>query len=338
MDAVAAVLTGCRFILTRLLLFVVCGSFGFAGHAYAAGLTFLDPHGAVAAAQRQHFIDVLLIMMIVIVPVLIGVPLIAWRYRYRNTAAHYTPRWGWSKSLELLVWGVPLAVVGVMAFWLVQNTTALDPYRPIKGADKPLKVDVIAYDWKWLFVYPQLHIATVGQLVFPEHTPIAMRLTSASVMQSFFIPALGSQVYAMAAMQTKLHLIADSTGQFQGENTQYDGMGFQHQKFIARATTPAGFRDWVASVQANGIPLTAKVYRVIRRDNTVSEIRTALKPRSAPPDAVFFSHVQPNLFENVMMSFHGGATTSRAIVGARTKASLSELSAHPNKFHATGMD
>lgn len=296
-----------RSILAWSLLCLVCASLIFTSQAHAAEtVSFLNPHGRIATAQRQHFIDVNLLMMIVVLPVLIGVPLLAWHYRYGNTKARYTPNWDHSRPIETLIWAGPIAIVIILAIWLAHDTSTLDPYRSLRTEGAPLKVDVIGYDWKWLFVYPQLHIASLGQLVFPENTDLAMRLTSDAVMQSFFIPALGSQIYAMAAMQTKLHLISESTGQFLGENTQYDGMGFQQQKFIARATTQQGFRDWVASVRAHGIPLTAQAYAVIRGRNTVPEIRAALKAGRMPPDAVFFNHVTSDLFRNVMMSFHGG--------------------------------
>lgn len=308
-------------------------------------VTFLDPHGPIAAAQRQHFINVILLMMIVILPVLIGTPLLAWRYRYRNSSARYEPKWEHSWGFEALIWGVPLVIVAILSFWLANDTTRLDPYLPLKTNDAPLKVDVIGYDWKWLFVYPQLHVASVGQLVFPEHRQLSIHLTSDSVMQSFLIPALGSQIYAMAGMQTRLHLISDSTGQFLGENTQYDGMGFQHEKFIARATTPQGFRDWVDNVKQMGVPFTAKVYGVVRNDNTVSQIRTALKADSMPPNAVFFSGVTPNLFNNVLMSFQGGPSSSAAIVShgpakphARSGASMAELTTHTNRHGSVGME
>lgn len=294
---------------------VACTPLAFAATAHATDVSFLHPHGPIAAEQAQHFVNVVLIMLIAVLPVLIGTPLIAWHYRYSNKKARYAPTWEHSRWIEVLIWGGPVAIVVVMGLWQAHDTTVLDPYRPLTTAEAPLKVDVIGYDWKWLFVYPQLHIASVGQLVFPEHRALSMDLTSDSVMQSFLIPALGSQIYAMAAMQTKLHLISNSTGDFLGENTQYDGMGFQHEKFIARATTPAGFRDWVASVKAHGVPLTAKAYDVVRRDNTVSQMRTALNAEAMPPDAVFFNHVNPDLYDNVMMSFHGAPSSSAAIVG-----------------------
>ena len=301
--------------LAWLFLCIACASFAFAGEAHADVISFLNPHGPIAAAQARHFVAINLLMLVVILPVLIGVPLIAWHYRRGNSKAFYAPKWCYSWPLEGLIWGGPLAIVAVMGLWLARGTTTLDPYVRIKTQDAPLKVDVIAYDWKWLFVYPRLHIASVGRLVFPEHRQLSIRLTSDSVMQSFLIPALGSQIYAMAAMQTRLHLISASTGQYLGENTQYDGRGFQHERFIARSTTPQGFRDWVTRVRATGVPLTAKTYDVIRGDNTAPQIRAALKADDMPPGAVFFNRVTPNLFKNVMMSFHGGPSTSTAIVG-----------------------
>lgn len=150
----------------------------FASPAHAADISFLNPHGPIAAAQRTHFFNVILLMLIVVLPVLVGTPLIAWRYRYGNTAARYTPNWGHSWQLETLIWGGPVAIVTVLGIWLAHGTTTLDPYRPLASKVAPLKVDVVGYDWKWLFIYPQLHIASVGQLVFPEHRSLSLTLTS----------------------------------------------------------------------------------------------------------------------------------------------------------------
>lgn len=313
---------------------LLCTPLAFGATTHNPDVTFLDPHGPIAAAQRQHFINVILLMMIVILPVLIGTPLLAWRYRYHNASARYAPKWEHSWKLEVLIWAVPLAVVSVLSIWLANDTTKLDPYLALKTQGPPLKVDVIGYDWKWLFVYPQLHIASVGQLVFPRNQQLDIRLTSDTVMQSFLIPTLGSQIYAMAGMRTRLHLVSNSVGQFLGENTQYNGMGFQKDRFIAHATTLLGFQDWVASVKAHGVTLTPSVYKVIRKDNTVSQIRTALKADHMPPDAVFFNRVNPDLFGNVVMSFHGGASSSSGIVDGHSKnpmqTHVAALAAHPD--------
>ena len=328
----------CRSILKWSLLCILCAPILFATRAHAADISFLNPHGPIALAQRTHFFDVILLMLIPVLPVLVLTPLFAWYYRYGNTSARYTPKWGHSLKLEALIWGGPVAMVAVLGIWLAHGTTKLDPYLPLKSKDAPLKVDVIGYDWKWLFIYPQLHIASVGQLIFPEHRALALTLTSDSVMESFFVPALGSQIYAMAAMTTHLHLMSNSTGQFMGENTQYDGMGFQDQKFIARATTPQGFRDWVASVKANGVPLTAHAYSVLRRHNTVPELRTALNADRMPPDAVFFNTVHPQLFANVLQSFHGGPTSSVALVSRPIMVAGDGVPAvHRNEHHTVAM-
>ena len=208
--------------------------------------TFLDPYGPVAAAQRQLFFEVIGWMMIVIVPVFVLVPLFAWRYRRKNTAAQYQPNWGFPWPMEFAVWGVPVVIVAILAVLIVPGKRASIPTRRCRRSEPPLEVQVVGLDWKWLFIYPEQQIATVGMVGLPPGRPVRFRLTSDTVMQSFFIPALGSQIYAMAGMVTQLNLKADRTGQASAENTQFNGMGFQKQQFTAAAMTPRTFRRWVA--------------------------------------------------------------------------------------------
>lgn len=268
-------------------------------------LTFLVPQGPIAAAQREHFFLVVALTMIVVLPVLVGTPLILWRYRYGGSA-RYTPKWSFWAPLEFLTWGVPIAVVVALAVVLWRSTEALDPFKPLAGpSDPPLRVEVVGYDWKWLFIYPQFNIASVGEFAFPAHRPLALTLTSNTVMQSFFIPALGSQIYAMPAMVTQLHLLADAPGDFRGLNTQFNGDGFYQQKFTAKAMTADGFKDWVKQVQATGIPLSEKAYRVIEQRNTLIQMRAALGAGQAENGALFFTNVSPNLFGAVVQSFMG---------------------------------
>ena len=308
-------------ITARLLAFCLVWSQVLSGTAVAASLSFLDPKGPVAAAQAGHFYDIILLMLIVVVPVMILTPLVAWRYRYHNRQARYSPKWKFSWALEALVWGVPFAVVIVLSIWLWQDSSQLDPYKPIAEAGRPLRVNVISFDWKWLFVYPDLKIATMGQLAFPAGQALSLQLTSDSVMQAFFIPALGSQIYTMAGMRTKLHLKATSPGQFMGENTQYNGKGFNKEKFRARAMTADGFRDWVNTVKSKGVALTPGVYDTIRSDGTVGDVRKAIGGSAMPPETVYFKDVPSNLFVNVINSYHGGAATSAALLGGTvTKA------------------
>jgi cytochrome o ubiquinol oxidase subunit II len=268
-------------------------------------LTFLDPHGPVAAAQRAHLIAVVLMVMIVVLPVLVLTPWFAWRYRRRNASTPYRPHWSFSWPLEIAIWGIPMAIVAVLSVWLWQGTHALDPYAPLPSDKEPLRVEVVGYDWKWLFIYPDYGIASFGRLAFPADRPLAIDLTSATVMQSFFIPALGSQIYAMAGMVTHLNLKADAPGHFLGENTQYNGDGFQEQRFSATAMTLADFKAWSAHVKASGIPLTPATYRVIAQRSTVANMRKALAAGDMPPGTVYFTDVPPDLFHDIVQAFHG---------------------------------
>ncbi len=268
--------------------------------------TFLDPQGPIAAAQRTHFIDAVLLMMIVVLPVLVLTPFFAWRYRYRNASSPYRPDWSFSWPLEIAIWGIPFAIVGVLAVWLWMSTHALDPYASLSRGKPPLGVEVVGYDWKWLFIYPDLGIASIGQLTFPADQPLALELTSDTVMQSFFIPALGSQIYAMAGMVTRLHLQASSPGAFRGENTQYNGDGFYQQKFTAEATTPIAFNAWTDMVKAKGIPMTSTAYGIIRQRSTLNAMRHALSADQMPAGVLYFKDVPRDFFHNIVRSFHGG--------------------------------
>lgn len=271
-------------------------------------LSFLDPQGPIAAAQRAHLIDVALLLLIVVLPVLVLTPIIVWRYRL-NGSARYTPRWSFYRPLEFLVWGVPIAVVIVLGFWLHQNTKQLDPYAPIaSAAAAPLRVEVVGYDWKWLFIYPQFNIASIGEFAFPASRPLALVMTSDTVMQSFFISALGSQIYAMPGMVTKLHLLANAPGSFRGENTQYNGDGFYQQDFTAKAMTAADFRAWVKHAQATGIPLSGKAYKAVAQRSTLSQTRAALGAKAGEDSPLLFADVSSNLFDDVVQSFMGSAS------------------------------
>lgn len=286
---------------------------------HSLGLTFLDPQGPVAAAQRAHLIEVVLLLLIVVLPVLVLGPVVAWRYRY-NGSARYSPNWTFYWPLECVVWGIPIAIVVVLAIWLWQSTHALDPYAPLASTRPPLRVEVVGYDWKWLFIYPDFNIASIGEFAFPAARPLAIDLTSDTVMQSFFIPALGSQIYAMPGMVTKLHLIANAPGSFRGENTQFNGKGFYEQNFTARAMTSADFQAWVTRVQTKGIPLSDKVYGAIQQRSTLNDTRKALGAHQTGSGSLYFAAVSPNLFESVVHSFMMPPMATRADRGAGAPA------------------
>jgi cytochrome o ubiquinol oxidase subunit 2 len=294
------------------VLFLVPLLVGLASCA-AADKSFLHPYGQIAAAQRQLLFQTIGWMMIVIVPVFVLVPVFAWRYRRRNASAQYRPHWIFSWPIELAVWGLPLLVVGILAFVVRSATIRLDPYRPLPSGAAPLQVQVIGFDWKWLFVYPEERIATVGMVAMPIDRPVHFSLTSDTVMQSFFIPTLGSQIYAMAGMVTQLNLVADRPGRARGENSQFNGTGFQDQKFVVEAMRDQDFSAWVAEVQANGIPLDGRSYDVLSRKGTAKEAYAQLGTNEMPPSVLYFADVDQNFFRYVVAKY-------RAADSARTEA------------------
>lgn len=267
--------------------------------------SFLDPAGPIAAAQRAHLLEVVAWTMIAILPVFILVPLLLWRYRYRNDRARYTPDWQFSGLLDLVMWGGPLVIVTVLSVLLWRSTHALDPYKPLPG-DAPIRVEVIGLDWKWLFIYPDLGIATVNDLAFPAGTPVALDLTTDTVMQSFMIPALAGQIYAMPGMRTKLHVLAETTGVFEGENTQWSGSGFPHQKFETHAMTPEAFADWVAQVRADGVPLDMAGYGRLAAGSTGAEAHEEFGTEAMPAGVIWYGTVAPDLFAHVLHRYMQG--------------------------------
>ena len=204
--------------------------------------TFLEPGGPIAAAQKAHLIHVTLLSMIAILPVFVLVPLILWRYRYKNKSACYKPDWEFSGVLDMLMWGVPFVIIFFLSIELWHSNKALDPYKPIDSEFPALQVQVVGLDWKWLFIYPQYGIASIGEMAFPADRPVALKLTSDTVMQSFLVSALAGQIYTMPGMETQLHLKADHPGVFEGENTQFNGIGFTEQKFNAVAMSQQDFK------------------------------------------------------------------------------------------------
>ena len=221
---------------------------------------FLVAAGPIAAHERHLFVIVCIIMLFVIGPVILLTPLFAWYYRLANTKSAYRPRWSFNWPLEGLIWIPPTGIVIALAFFLWRDTHALDPYKALPYALPATEVQAVALDWKWLFIYPDLKIATVNDLVFPADRPVHLTLTSATVMQSLLFPRLAGQIYAMAGMATQLNIAANRPGTYLGENTQFNGDGFQRQHFPARALSTSEFEQWVAGVKAQSTALDAAAY------------------------------------------------------------------------------
>lgn len=271
---------------------------------------FLTPLGSIAEAEMTHMLRVIMITMIAIVPVLIGVPLILWRYRRGRKGAAYRPEWTFSKPLEITMWGVPIAIICVAAYWLWHETYKYDPYKSL--GDDSLEVQVIGLDWKWLFIYPEQGVASVGELVIPVDRPITLRLTTDTQMQSFIVPALAGQIYAMAGMETQLNFIADRPGSALGQNTQYTGNGFVDQKFIAKAVPDAEWESWIEKAQGAQLKLDADSYSILGERGSMTDARKQLMP-DQKEGPLLFSQASPNFFMHIMHRYHDGLPLSPSL-------------------------
>jgi cytochrome o ubiquinol oxidase subunit 2 len=222
----------------------------------------LDPAGPVGASERIILLDSLAIMLAIVIPAMACTGLFAWWFRASNPRAHYRPQWRYSGRLELLVWSIPALVVLFLGGIAWESSHDLDPAKRLEASTTPVEVQVVSLDWKWLFIYPQLNAASVNRLLVPAGRPIHFQLTSATVMNSFFVPQLGSQIYTMPGMTTELNLLADKPGQFAGISAQFSGDGFSDMRFIVTAVPPSQFDAWLAASH-DAPPLDAAAYAAL---------------------------------------------------------------------------
>jgi cytochrome o ubiquinol oxidase subunit 2 len=255
-------------------------------------MTLLNPTGQVGLEQRNLIITATLLMLLVVVPVIVMTFLFAWKYRASNKNAVYTPKWSHSTKIEVAVWTIPVLIIIALGYITYISTHELDPYRPIESDVKPVTIEVVALDWKWLFIYPEQGIATVNKIVFPAHTPINFKITSDAVMNSFFIPGLGGQIYAMAGMQTKLHLIADRNAEMDGISANYSGAGFTGMKFKAISTTQEDFDAWVSEVKKSPKQLDQAEYAALAKPSQNNPVE-------------LYSSVTPNQFQIIVDKYEG---------------------------------
>lgn len=242
----------------------------------------MNPSGDIAAQQAHLVLVSTLLMLLIIVPVIALTLLFAWRYRKSNTKAIYTPDWDHSTKLELVIWGAPLLIIIALGLLTWISTHLLDPYRPLQRIDanrplppatKPLLVQVVAMDWKWLFIYPEQGIATVNELVTPVDVPIRFKITASSVMNSFYIPALAGQIYAMPGMDTTLNAVLNKPGQYDGFSANYSGAGFSHMRFKYYGVAAGEFDDWVKKMKRSGGMLDRADYLVLEKPSEREPVR-----------------------------------------------------------------
>jgi cytochrome o ubiquinol oxidase subunit 2 len=259
----------------------------------------LDPQGPIASAERLLLINSTVIMLVVVIPVIVATLAFAWWYRSSNTRASRDTDESYEGRLEFVVWSIPALTVILLGGVIWIGSHQLDPRAPIPGQSDTLRVDVVALDWKWLFIYPDQGIGAVNQLVIPAGTPVRFRLTSATVMNSFFIPQLGSQIYTMGGMTTHLNLLADRPGEYPGFSANYSGDGFAEMRFVAKAVPAGDFNSWVTQVRGGGSALDDAGYAALA------------KPSKAVPPRTYRS-VEPNMFERIIDQTTAGPEKVRA--------------------------
>jgi cytochrome o ubiquinol oxidase subunit 2 len=247
----------------------------------------LSPAGPVGAADRIVLLDSLAIMLAIVVPTIVAILAFAYWFRASNTRARYLPEWAYSGRLELIVWSIPALVVFFLGGIAWISSHLLDPAEPLKSEAKPLEVQVVSLDWKWLFIYPQQDVASVNRMVVPAGVPFELKITSASVFNVFFVPRLGSMIYAMYGMTTRLNLQADHPGVYPGLSAHFSGDGFPGMAFDVHAVSPEQFAQWAAATRALGPVLDEAAYRkLLRQSQDVSPYN--------------YRSVQAGLFEDIV--------------------------------------
>jgi cytochrome o ubiquinol oxidase subunit 2 len=249
--------------------------------------SILDPQGPIGQSEKTILIDSLAIMLAIVIPTIVATLGFAWWYRASNTKARYLPNFAYSGQLELIVWAIPLLTIMLLGGVAWVSSHDLDPAKPLVSDKKALEVQVVSLDWKWLFLYPDQHVAAVNQLTIPAGVPVHFALTSASVMNAFFIPQLGSMIYTMNGMATELNLHADTPGTLAGLSSHYSGDGFSDMHFEVHVLPPDQFAAWADGTKANGPALDDQSY-------------TELAKQTIKVTPFTYRSVEPGLFDKII--------------------------------------
>jgi cytochrome o ubiquinol oxidase subunit 2 len=271
--------------LSRPRIFAALAAACLLASCHRAGV--LDPQGPVASAERLIMINATAIMLVVVLPVIVLTLVFAWWYRASNARAAYRPDWSYSGEIELVVWSIPTMVVILLGAVAWTGSHQLDPARSLQSDATPIRIEVVSLDWKWLFIYPEQQVAAVNQLVVPAGAPIEFKLTSATVMNAFFVPQLGSMIYTMPGMTTRLNLLAERSGDYPGLSAQLSGDGFSDMRFLVHAVPASEFESWLARTRGAGPALNADTYSQLARSDSNTKVQT-------------YGSVDPTLFERIV--------------------------------------
>ncbi|MDE2312024.1 MAG: COX aromatic rich motif-containing protein [Patescibacteria group bacterium] len=263
----------------------------------SAGLALFQPKGVVATGERNLIVTAVLLMLLLVVPVVAAAFIIAYKFRAGNQRAAYDPNWDHNKFLQSLWWGLPALVILCLSVLTWRGAHDLEPSKPLQSSLPPLVVQVVALRWKWLFIYPEQKVATLNFVEFPENRPVRFELTADAPMNSFWIPQLGGQMYAMAGMVNNLYLMASQTGEFTGGAAEINGRGFSSMKFTAKAVTASDFSVWLAAAKQSprGLPW--------------SDYLKLTQPSENDPPAVY-SWYEPGLYNKIVAQFMAPAAGS----------------------------
>lgn len=276
-------------ILVTLVVLVAAAFFLLRG----TDLAVLNPQGEIAQKQFNLIVFTSALSLLIVIPVFCLTFYIVWKYRVSNTKATYSPDWDHNRTAETIWWLIPLLLIAVLAVITWKSSHELDPYKPIVSDKKPLTVQVIALQWKWLFIYPEQDIATINYLRIPEKTPINLKITADAPMNSFWIPKLGGQVYAMAGMQTKLHLMAEKTGDYPGSSANISGDGFAGMKFTAQVRTEHEFTEWATAAKASNAYLDMATYEKLAKPSKQDQPATYSSSQRGLYDTVIMKYMMP---------------------------------------------
>lgn len=271
-------------------------------------MDILNPKGIVAFKQYNLLVFTTMLGFVVIIPVFVMAILIAWRYRESNTKAKYTPNVDTNRLAETIWWTIPIILIAVLSFVTWTSTHDLDPHKPLTSHSQPVRIQVVALDWKWLFIYPDQNIATVNYIQFPVNRPVNFEITADAPMNSFWIPQLGGQIYAMQGMTTKLHLNANEIGTYKGLSANISGEGFADMKFTAKATTKADFEAWVISVKQSNRKLTPETYASLAKKSTAAPVTYYASSTEGLYDTIVMKYMMPETTKNTDRTEHAEHT------------------------------
>ncbi|PCI76768.1 ubiquinol oxidase subunit II [Candidatus Aerophobetes bacterium] len=278
-------------IKSLLIAAVIIGVLALLG-VYIANnnIPVLQPQGLIASKEKHLIVTCVLLMLIVVVPVYILAIVFAVRYRKSNEKARHEPDWEHNTIAEVCWWGIPLVIIAILSVIIWKSSHDLNPFKPLDSNKKPLVVQVVALEWKWLFLYPEQGIATVNWVQFPADTPINFQITADAPMNSFWIPALGGQIYAMPGMRAKLHLIADKPGEYRGVSANMSGTGFAGMTFTAKSCTEQDFDHWVQTVQSQGGVMDEETYTHLLEPSQYHSVTT-------------YGSMENDLFKKIIMKY-----------------------------------